>query len=73
MKDLKERVSDISFYLQRLMECDVLPEVIEAVRKSDKDSLVEACKKAEVPDIYQGSIASLIFTLSRQIKYPIVL
>lgn len=70
MKDLKEKVSEISSYLQRLMERDVFPEVAEAVGKSDKGLLVETCKKADVPEMYTGSIVSLILTLSRQSKYP---
>lgn len=70
MKDLKDRVSEISSYLQRLMESDVFPDVVEAVRKSDKDSLVRMCKKVDVPDIYTGSIVSLILALSLPLKYP---
>lgn len=70
MKDLKEKISEVSSYLQRLVERDVFPEVVEAVAKSDKDSLVRACKKAEVPEVYTGSIVSVLFTLSRQVKYP---
>jgi len=73
VKDLKEKVFDVSSYLQRLMERDVFPEVVEAVGKSDKELLIRTCRKADVPDVYTGSIASLILTLSRQIKYPSVL
>jgi len=73
LKDLKERVSEISSYLQRLMESDVFPDVLEAVRKSDKDSLVGACKEVDVPDMYIGSIVSLILALSVPLKYPFLL
>jgi len=71
VKDLKEKVSEISSYLERLMEPDTFREVIDAVEKSDKDLLIETCRKVNVPDVYTGSIVSLILTLSRQIKYPI--
>lgn len=71
MKDLKEKVSEVSSYLQRLMEHDVFPEVIEPVSKSDKDLLIKTCKKADVPDAYTGSVVSLILTLSPQQKYPL--
>lgn len=72
MKDLKEKVSEVSSYLQRLMERDVFPEVIEALKKSDKDLLVKTCKKADIPDVYTGSIVSFILTLSQQVKYPLI-
>lgn len=73
LKDLKERVSEISSYLQRLMESDVFPDVLEAVRKSDKDSLVNVCKEVDVPDMCIGSIVSLIFALSLPLKYPVLI
>ena len=73
MKDLKERVSEISSYLQRLMESDVFPDVLEAVRKSDKDSLVSVCKAADVPDMCIGQIVSLILALSLPLKYPFLI
>lgn len=73
MKDLKERVSEISSYLQRLMGADVFPDVLEAVRKSDKDSLVRTCRRINVPDIYIGSIVAIILALSLQPKYPILI
>ena len=73
MKDLKEKVCDVSSYLQRLTESDVFTEVTEAVRKSDKDLLVELCKKATVPDVYTASIVSLILALPLQPKYPVFL
>lgn len=72
MKNLKEKVSEVSSYLERLMEGDVFSEVIEAVRKSDKDLLVQTCKKAGVPDVYTGSIVSLILALPLVPKYPVL-
>lgn len=71
MKDLKEKVSEVSSYLQRLMEHDVFPEVIEASRRSDKDLLVGTCKKAKVPELYIGTVVSLILALASPQKYPI--
>jgi len=73
LKDLKERVSEISSYLQRLMESDVFPDVLEAVRKSDKDSLVSVCKEVDVPDMCIGQIVSLILALSLPLKYPFLI
>jgi len=55
------------------MGADVFPDVLEAVRKSDKDSLVRTCRRINVPDIYIGSIVSIILALSLQPKYPILI
>jgi len=71
LKDLKEKVSDVSSHLQRLMEGDVFAEVTEAARKSDDGLLVKICKKADVPSIYVGAIVSLVLALSSPQKYPI--
>lgn len=71
MKDLKEKVSEVSSHLQRLMEGDIFAEVIEAARKSDEGLLVKICRKADVPAIYVGAVVSLVLTLSSRQKYPI--
>ena len=70
MKDLKERIADISQYLQRLMDPAVFPEVQKAVEKKDKDMLVEVCKKTQIPEIYRGVIPSILLSIGPEQKWP---
>jgi hypothetical protein len=71
MKNLKERIADVSQYLQHLMEPAVFPEVQNAVEKKDKDSLVEVCRKIRIPEIYIGAVVSVLLSISsRQPKWP---
>ena len=71
MKNLKERIADVSQYLQHLMEPAVFPEVQNAVEKKDKDSLVEVCRKIKIPEIYIGVVVSVLLSISpRQPKWP---
>lgn len=70
MKALKERIADVSMYLQHLMAPAVFPEVQNAVEKKDKDSLVEVCRKIKVPEIYIGIIVSVLLSVNgRQAKW----
>ena len=73
MKDFKERVCEVSSYLQRLMEPDVFPDVSKAIEESDRDLLIKACEKADIPEAYASSIASLLFNISRQLKWPMII
>jgi hypothetical protein len=70
MKNLKERVADISSYLQSLTDPAVLPKVQNAVEKKDKDKLVRICRRAKVPEIYMGNIVSLLLSAQPQQKWP---
>jgi len=71
MKNLKERIVEISQYLQHLMEPAVFPEVQSAVEKKDKDLLIEVCKKIKMPGIYISVIVPLLLSVSPdQIKWP---
>ena len=66
MENLKERMANISMYLQRLMEPEVFPEVQNAVEKKDKDSLIDVCRKIRIPEIYTGVIVSVLLSMSGQ-------
>lgn len=71
MKDLKERIADVSQHLQRLMDPVVFPEVQNAVEKKDKNMLVEVCKKIQIPEVYTGVILSILLSIGpRQPKWP---
>lgn len=70
MKGLKERVADISSYLQSLTDPAVLPKVQNAVERKDKNMLVKICRKARIPEIYMGNIVSLLLSVEPQQKWP---
>lgn len=73
MKSVKERMANISSYLQRLMEPAIYPEVKEAVEKEDKDLLINACKKAKIPAVYFSIIVPLLLSVvPQQLKWPLV-
>lgn len=70
VENLKERIADVSLYLQRLMAPKVFPEVQNAVEKKDKDLLIDVCRKIRVPEIYTGAIVSVLLSMSeRQPKW----
>ena len=69
MKNLKERVGEVSHYLQHLMDPAVFPEVQNAVEKKDKDLLIEVCRKMKVPEIYTGAIVSMLLSMSARQKW----
>jgi len=60
MENLKKRASKVSFYLQRLMESKIFPEVQVAVAKKDKESFLEICKKAKIPSRYIVLLISIL-------------
>jgi len=70
MITFKERIGDISSYLQSLMTPDVFPTVQDAVERKDKNLLMKVCRKAKVPEIYFSTIASVLFSVSPEQKYP---
>lgn len=71
MKNLKERMADVSQYLQELMDPSVFAEVQNAVEKKDRNLLVEVCSKVNIPEIYIGVIVSVLLSIGpRQIKWP---
>ncbi len=70
MKTFKERVSDISFYLQSLTAPDILPKVQDAVERKDKTLLMKVCRTAKIPEIYLGILASVLLSVSPSQKWP---
>ena len=70
MKTLKERIADVSFYLQSLMAPNVFPKVQDAVERKDKDLLMKACRKAKIPEIYLGTVVSVLLTIGSRQKWP---
>ena len=70
VKDFKERMGEVSMYLQHLMEPTVFSDVKNAVEKKDKDSLIEVCRKVRVPEIYMAAIVSVLLSMNgRQPKW----
>ena len=70
MKDLKERIADVSSYLQSLMAPKVFPKVQDAVERKDKNLLMKVCRKAKIPEIYLGTVVSVLLTIGPQQKWP---
>ena len=70
MKTLKERIADVSLYLQSLMAPSVFPEVQDAVERKDKNLLIKVCRKAKIPEIYLGVIVPVLLTIGPAQKWP---
>jgi len=70
MKTLKERIADVSLYLQSLMAPSVFPEVQDAVERKDKNLLIKACRKVKIPEIYLGVIVPVLLTIGPEQKWP---
>ena len=71
MKNLKERIVDVSQHLEHLMDPVIFPEVQNAVEKKDKDLLVQVCRKVKIPEIYMSVIVGTLLSISsRQPKWP---
>jgi hypothetical protein len=70
MIDVKERIAEVSQYLQHLLDPVVFPEVQSAVERKDKDSLVEVCRKLKIPEIYLGLIVSVLLSVVPRQKWP---
>ena len=73
MKTLTERIADVSLYLQSLTRADLFPLVRDAVEKKDKSSLVDVCRKAEIPEAYQGTLVSVLLSVGPDQKWPAVI
>jgi len=71
MKDLKERIANISQYLQLLMDPSIFPEVQKAAEKRDTNLLMEACRKSRIPEIYRANVVSIILSVTPQQKWPV--
>ena len=70
MKSLKEKMSEVSTYLQSLMAPNIFPEVRQAVEKKDKNLIIKVCRKANVPERYLGTMSSVLLSVSPQQKWP---
>ena len=70
MKTLKERIADVSLYLQSLMAPNVFPKVQDAVERKDKNLLIKVCRKAKIPEIYLGVIVPVLLTVGPEQKWP---
>ena len=70
MKNIEERIADVSQHLQRLLDPAVFPEVQNAVERKDKNLLVKICRKIKIPEIYIGVIASVLLLIGPQQKWP---
>jgi hypothetical protein len=70
MKTLNERIADVSSYLQTLANPEFSSQVQGAVEKNDRNLLIAVCRKAKVPSVYFGTIASVIFSVSPNQKWP---
>jgi len=70
MKALNERIADVSFHLQTLVTPEFYSQVQDAVEKKDRNLLIKVCKKAKVPAIYLGTVASVLFSIGPDQKWP---
>ena len=70
MDKVKDKIGDISKYLQYLTEESILSEVQAAIEKKDKNMLADICKKIKIPEIYINTIASILFSATPQQKWP---
>jgi hypothetical protein len=70
MKNLNERIADVTFYLQSLMAPTIFPKVQDAVERQDRNSLIKVCRKAKIPEIYLGNVVSVLLSVSPQQKWP---
>jgi len=63
MESLKEKSSEVSFYLQRLVDPTIFSEVQSAVARKDKDAFIKACKKVKIPKKYIVILMTVLFTV----------
>lgn len=71
MESLKERASEVSFYLQHLTEPTIFSEVQNTIMRKDKDTFMEACKKVKIPEKYIAILMTVLFTVGpTQIRWP---
>ena len=72
MKALKERIVEVSSYLQSLMTPDIFPKVQDAVERQDRNLLMNVCRKAKIPELYLGTVVLVLLSVSPAQKYPAV-
>jgi hypothetical protein len=70
MKTLKERIADVSSYLQSLTAPSLFPKVQDAVERKDKKLLMKVCRKAKIPEIYLGNVVSVLLSVNPEQKWP---
>jgi len=71
MESLKEKTSEVSLYLQRLMDPSIFPAVQNAIMRKDKNAFTKACKKAKIPKKYIAILMTVLFTVGpTQIRWP---
>jgi hypothetical protein len=70
VKKLKERIADISLYLQSLTAPKFFPIVQDAVERKDRNALVKLCRKAKIPEIYHSTVTSVLLSVDPQQKWP---
>ena len=73
MITLKERIAEVSSHLQSLMAPEIFPKVKNAVEKNDKALLMKVCKKANIPETYLGTVASILLSVGPDQKWPAML
>lgn len=69
MKNLNERIKDVSSHLQTLAAPEFSSEVQHAAERSDKNLLIKVCRKAKIPQGYIGTVVSVIFSVQPR-KWP---
>jgi hypothetical protein len=72
MKTLKERIADVSFYLQSLMAPNIFPKVQDAVERKDKNLIMKVCRKAKIPEIYLDNVVSVLLSVGPEQKWPAI-
>ena len=70
MKTFKERLPNLSFYLQSLTAPDIFPKIQKAVASQDRHSLVKVCRKAKIPEMYMGNVVSVLLSVGPEQKWP---
>jgi len=70
MKELRDRIADISAYLSCLTKPEVCHDVQNAIDRKDRNKLIEICRKIAIPDIYIASIVSILLTIGPTQKWP---
>jgi LysM repeat protein len=70
MKNINERMSELSKHLQTLSTPEFSSEIQVAAESKNKDALIKVCDKAKIPEAYVGTIVSAVLSVSPQ-KYPL--
>lgn len=72
MKNLDEKMTELSKHLQTLSSQKFSSEVQAAAERKDKTALIKVCEKAKIPRVYVGTIVSAVLSIQPQ-KYPLAL